>query len=150
MSLRIACDLDGTLADMEGALQREAERLFGREVDLRAPGRVMVEAVAEAETVRDGDGEERLLTGRETQLLWRHVRDIENFWTTLSEVEPGAVASLAAQAALHGWEVLFVTKRPARSTTRSIEPNRLGYVGELSIKTGVPLVVLLSTTTFTS
>ncbi len=35
MALRIACDLDGTLADMEAALQREAERLFGPGVGLR-------------------------------------------------------------------------------------------------------------------
>ena len=36
VSLRIACDLDGTLANMEAALQREAEQLFGSAVDLRA------------------------------------------------------------------------------------------------------------------
>ena len=29
MALRIGCDLDGVLADMEGALVREAEKLFG-------------------------------------------------------------------------------------------------------------------------
>ena len=89
MALRIACDLDGTLADMDGALQREAERLFGREV---APAS---------------------LTRAEEDQLWAHVRTLENFWTTLAEVEAGAVARLAATASLHGWEVIFVTQRPA-------------------------------------
>ena len=36
MSLRIACDLDGTIADMDAALQRELRRLFGPDVDLHA------------------------------------------------------------------------------------------------------------------
>ena len=34
MTLRIACDLDGTVADMDAALQREARRLFGPDIDL--------------------------------------------------------------------------------------------------------------------
>jgi hypothetical protein len=36
MALRLACDLDGTVADMDAALQREARRLFGPDVDLHA------------------------------------------------------------------------------------------------------------------
>jgi hypothetical protein len=43
MALRIACDLDGTVADMESALQREAERLFGPDVDVRARGHVVAQ-----------------------------------------------------------------------------------------------------------
>ena len=38
MPLRIACDLDGTVADMDAALQREAERLFGPDVSVRTSG----------------------------------------------------------------------------------------------------------------
>jgi hypothetical protein len=91
MSLRIACDLDGTLADMNGALQREAERLFDGEIDLSA------------------------LSDEEMRRVWAQARDIENFWTTLSEIEPGAVASLAARAAMHGWQLIFLTQRPETS-----------------------------------
>jgi hypothetical protein len=97
MSLRLACDLDGTLADMDSALVREAERLFGAGVVLRA----------EAE-----DGQ-RVLTPAQTRQLWDHVRTVENFWTTLQEIEPGAVARLAALRTLHGWDVIFVTQRPS-------------------------------------
>ena len=35
MSLRIAFDLDGVLADMEGELVRQAERLFGERMTRR-------------------------------------------------------------------------------------------------------------------
>ena len=40
------------------------------------------------------------------------VLKIRNFWTTLEEMEPGAVACLAALAAERRWDVLFVTTRP--------------------------------------
>jgi transposase InsO family protein len=53
------------------------------------------------------------LTRREMRQVWAHARSIENFWTTLTEVEPGAVARLAAAAARNRWEVIFVTQRPS-------------------------------------
>ena len=49
MSLRIAVDLDGTLADMEAALQAEAERLFGPGVDLRGSLKGRAEGAGSAE-----------------------------------------------------------------------------------------------------
>lgn len=90
MALRIACDLDGTLANMHAALLREAEGLFSRP----------------CETLSE-------LTDTQRRRLWSHVGELENFWLTLDEVEPGAVAELAALTARHGWEVLFLTRRPS-------------------------------------
>jgi hypothetical protein len=119
MSLRIACDLDGTVADMDAALQREAERLFGPEVELNAGSRRLESAEDVEAPVQDSadavapmaDGR-RPLTPREIRQLWRHVATIENFWMSLGEIEPGAVASLAAKAQLHRWEIIFLTQRP--------------------------------------
>jgi hypothetical protein len=114
MALRIACDLDGTLADMDTAIQQEAERLFGSGVDVRmrvAP--VMPAATLDAGPPGQAIGGRRPLTRAETRRLWAHVRRIENFWTLLREVEPGVVARFAALAAADGWEVLFITQRPA-------------------------------------
>ena len=118
MSLRIACDLDGTVADMDAALQREAERLFGPDVDLRGiPG-------DRAESAEDVEGQlapgasglavggARVLSPRDVRRLWDHVASIENFWMSLGEVEPGAIARLAAAARTHRWEVIFLTQRP--------------------------------------
>jgi hypothetical protein len=132
MALRIACDLDGTLADMESALQREAERLFGSEVDLRASGPVTAAAdadVAEEESRQSEparpESDRRPLSRAELRTLWRHVRQIENFWTTLAEIEPGSVARLAALAALHGWEVIFLTQRPpSAGATAQVQTQR--------------------------
>jgi hypothetical protein len=114
MALRIACDLDGTLADMDTAIQQEAERLFGSGVDVRmrvAPVRPATALDAgPADPAVDG---RRPLTRAEMRRLWAHVRRIENFWTMLREIEPGIVARFAALAAVDGWEVLFITQRPA-------------------------------------
>ena len=97
MSLRVGFDLDGVLADMSAALQREEQRLFG------APDvAVFPEAPREA----------RSLTTAQHERLWREVAAIENFWQTLTEVEPGAIAALAARARFERWEVIFLTSRP--------------------------------------
>jgi hypothetical protein len=127
MAIRIACDLDGTLADMESALQREAERLFGPDVDLRAgsslplavlqsPARFEDEARARgtgsAEVTPLPGSSKRGLTSREQRALWARVGQIENFWRSLAEIEPGAVARLGELANLHRWEVIFLTQRP--------------------------------------
>src|SRR5262245_15978544 len=127
MSLRIACDLDGTVADMTGALQRQAEALFGPNVDLRAGMGVPAEppsdsetaaaaeeAASEAKPPRSEDvAARRGLNSREYKQLWAHVRNVENFWSTLNEIEPGLVARLSVVAQKHGWEVIFLTQRPA-------------------------------------
>src|ERR1043166_7701362 len=95
MSLRIACDLDGTLADMDRALQREAQALFGPDVDLRAEPRRLesaedVERELDAAAAADGDVERaksgvRPPTGSELRRLWQHVAQVENFWASLDE-----------------------------------------------------------------
>ena len=59
------------------------------------------------------------MTARQQRRLWRHVETIENFWETLTEIEPGAVARLAAVATERKWEVLFLTKRPASAGATS-------------------------------
>jgi hypothetical protein len=137
MSLRIAVDLDGTLADMDSALQEEAERLFGPDVDLRASLRGRAEG---AESVESPDptgsmpgvrpplaaaGSGPRLTGAQQRQLWSRVREIENFWLSLREIETGAVSRLAQAAATHAWEVLFITTRPASAgDTTQIQSQR--------------------------
>ncbi len=119
MSLRIACDLDGTVADMDSALQREAERLFGPGVGVRAPAKPVDD---EDDQDEGGDGTPdqapvpaaapRLLTAREVRTLWSEVRRIENFWMTLDELESGAILRFAELTAAHRWHVVFMTRRP--------------------------------------
>lgn len=127
MSLRLACDLDGTVADMDAALQREAQRLFGPDVDLHAASAPLLESAEDIErelAAESADGSvaalptpqaavNRPLTRVELRKLWAHVARIENFWVSLGEIEPGAVARLGSLAARHRWDVIFVTQRPS-------------------------------------
>ena len=123
MSLRIACDLDGTLADMDAALQREAEQLFGPGMRLHSRGTTVemppVDGNENEVAAAGVDGSlapaGQVLSARQLRQLWAHVGTIENFWTSLPEIEPGAVARLAELTARHGWELIFFTQRPATS-----------------------------------
>jgi hypothetical protein len=128
--LRIAFDLDGVLADMEGELVRQADILFGRPMPRGAPERG--DSAAEtpsanlAETPPDSDASPSAdetapdkvpvlrmdLSPRQLRKLWHHVGSIENFWQSLNETEPGIVARLAAAASDRRWDIIFLTKRP--------------------------------------
>jgi hypothetical protein len=123
MSLRIACDLDGTLADMDAALQREARRMFGPDVNLHASAEPLIESAEDVEAALGSDpapedpvapaGASRPLTRSELRRLWAEIRKIDDFWCALGEIEPGAVARFAALSQRYGWEVIFVTQRPS-------------------------------------
>ena len=118
MALRVGFDLDGVLADMEMALIREAETLFGpgltrskSQVQRAAPASMsdlVPEEVSDDAPLRN----ELHFTARQRRQLWRHVSAISGFWETLDEVEPRCVARLAAIATKGLWEVIFLTRRP--------------------------------------
>jgi len=124
MSLRIGIDLDGVLADMQAALLREAELLFGpRQQPPDPQTEASAEELAETAAAAADEGDEppdltdvpadrQPLTIRQQRKLWKHVARVEGFWEGLEEIEPGAVTRLASLAAEHGWNVIFLTQRP--------------------------------------
>lgn len=105
--LRVAVDLDGTVANLSKAMHALATRRFARGDD------------GDGDDPPFDDPQDRpklrdlSLTSRQLDVLWSAVLKIRNFWTTLDEMEPGAVARLAALAAERRWDVLFITTRPA-------------------------------------
>jgi hypothetical protein len=132
MSLRIGCDLDGVLADMDAAIAEAVERLFGPAAVASAaqaqaaPGAPATTPADEAnengvvgQAPEDVPEDEaavpaaRLLTGRQQRRLWQEIRDTENFWESLNEIEAGAIARLATLAQERRWEVIFITQRPS-------------------------------------
>jgi hypothetical protein len=122
MPLRIAFDLDGVLADMDAALVRQAETVFGEQIvrafeaDAASPdGRPETQGdqAAPPDPVDTTPPVARLrMTSRQERTLWRHVATVENFWETLQETEAGIVARLGKMAAERRWEIIFLTKRP--------------------------------------
>jgi uncharacterized HAD superfamily protein len=128
MPLRVGFDLDGTVADMFSALHREAVKLFGEEVLRKAaytpskPEEVKGEQSNKKETSEPKEDDDHTttiamqelhLTSRQQSQLWDHVRKMENFWTTLPELEPGIISRIAKAARERRWEVIFLTTRPA-------------------------------------
>lgn len=119
MPLRVAFDLDGTVADMYATLHEEALKLFGEEALAKAayknkpppPTAEDGTPVAEDDTT-DLAMDELHLTARQQMQLWDHVKTIENFWTTLQELEPGIIARIARATIERRWEVIFFTTRP--------------------------------------
>jgi uncharacterized HAD superfamily protein len=132
MPLRVGFDLDGTVADMYSALRREAIALFGEEVLRKASLRggqaaenadqaeaaTLVNQAQDKSAQPEEDATTNLainelhLTSRQQSQLWDHVKGIENFWTSLPELEPGIIARIAKAAGDRRWEVIFLTTRP--------------------------------------
>ena len=115
MALRIGCDLDGVLADIEGALTREARQLFGPAAAESGSGAAppphsdsKPPEIAEQAAAQRG----LQLTARQTRQLWRRIREIENFWESLEETETGIVDRLFRLATERRWELMFLTRRP--------------------------------------
>src|SRR4051794_38382546 len=109
MALRIAFDLDGTLADMESELVQQARVLFGEMKSIADSSSDGDSEQAAAETSNENASalEKLNMTPRQQRRLWKHVESIENFWLTLNELEPDVIRRLAALAAERHWEIIF-------------------------------------------
>ena len=118
--MRIAFDLDGVLADFHTAFSETAISLFP-ELD---PKVIASPDVAASPPVEAGDSEIPAetpdpanvpMSRRQLEAVWKQLRATDDFWQGLKEIEPGAIARLAAVADANRWEVLFITSRPSSS-----------------------------------
>src|SRR5215475_9946694 len=127
--MRLGFDLDGTVADLHNALALEARRLFP-DID---PAAVPNSAAPGTTPSGDADAappEEQMLSfgslsARQQREIWDAVCDRENFWETLDEIEPGALARLYSLVESHRWELIFLTSRPeTRGDTAQAQSHR--------------------------
>ena len=124
--MKLGFDLDGTVADLQGALAREARRLFpgvdpGDLPKSMAPARD--EAAAQDPSAPGFSMSS--LTSRQQKELWDAACAKVNFWETLDEIEPGALARLSRLARERRWEVIFLTSRPeTKGDTAQLQSHR--------------------------
>lgn len=128
--MRIAFDLDGVLADLHGSYVQTALRLFPeldpavvRSPEVGAsPPDVETGSLAEPEPTVPGVPSliDLPLTSRQSAVVWRSLAEVENFWETLAEIEPGMIDRLAKLADERRWEMLFITSRP-HSAGRTVQ-----------------------------
>jgi 5'(3')-deoxyribonucleotidase len=115
--LRIAFDMDGTLADLSSAFTELEERLFGPADTAHgqpAPELREVEqhhGQAPADAGGQGVKSRRNTTERRDD-VWQAIESTPDFWTTLKPIDASAIARLYALTGAHNWEVFFITQRP--------------------------------------
>jgi hypothetical protein len=115
--MRLGFDLDGTLADLQGALAREARVLFPGIDPASLPRSANTPDPAAADAGDAGQSpepppQEHALSPRQQRELWRTVCKHVNFWETLDEIEPGVLARLSRLVQERRWELIFLTSRP--------------------------------------
>lgn len=123
--MRLGFDLDGTVADLQGALAREAGRLFS-DIDAGSlPRSAALPTADEGQEDISGPLPAHALSSRQQRELWKAVCASENFWETLDEIEPGALARLAGLVGARRWELIFLTSRPeTRGDAAQVQSHR--------------------------
>jgi hypothetical protein len=128
--LRVAFDLDGTLADMDQVLRRKAAELFPPTRTESETAKAPTET-GESEDARGTVGDPPAdptqldLSTSQWRRLWAHVRRTDDFWLSLPEIDDGIVADIAALALERRWEVVFLTTRPpVRGQTTQVQSQK--------------------------
>jgi hypothetical protein len=99
MSFRVGFDVDGVLADFRSAFRQTAEQLLKRSVS---------DAVGPEQTPAS-------LSPGDVRHVWEHIAKTDNWWMEVPAYEPAQIARLYELTRAAGWEIVFMTKRPASS-----------------------------------
>ena len=122
LPLRIAFDMDGTLADLHSAYARVEDQLFeGTEVEHERPAPEVreveqhdTETAPEAGASPSSGDRRRSIrsTSQHRDRVWKAIEATPDFWTTLAPIDAGAIERLYQLTCEHQWEVFFITQRP--------------------------------------
>jgi hypothetical protein len=127
--LRVAFDMDGTLADFRRAYAEIEERLFAAPVALHQKPAPETREQEQNEEAAHAQGDpasaalpskRRPVSADEHEIVWRTIESTPDFWMTLKPLEAGAVSRLHELTLAHNWEVFFITQRP-RTAGRTVQ-----------------------------
>jgi len=96
MSLRIGIDIDGVLADFRTAFRKASKASLGHPIEQQ-----------------DDPKSSESLGQKDVRRVWEQIARTSNWWMTLEPYEPDQVARLYSLTRAAGWEVFFLTNRPA-------------------------------------
>ncbi len=96
MSLRIGIDVDGVLADFRTAFRLASTSSLGRDIGEQTDPKTS-ESLGQKDVAR----------------VWEQIARTSNWWMTLRPYEPDQVERLYRLTRAAGWEVFFLTNRPA-------------------------------------
>jgi hypothetical protein len=127
MALRIGFDMDGVLADFARAYREIEERVFGPVASATRPGdpeedegaekaRASAESSdpARSDPAAPADSAAAVhALRRRRDVVWQTIEATANFWTMLQPLDPDAVRRIHQFATRDGWDVFFITQRPA-------------------------------------
>jgi beta-phosphoglucomutase-like phosphatase (HAD superfamily) len=111
--LRIGFDMDGVLADFASAYRAVEERVFGQPARSRPEPPEVEAELEEAVATSEPDALPPHELRRRRDAIWAAIHETPDFWTTLSPLDPAAVTRIHELMLRHGWEVFFITQRPA-------------------------------------
>jgi hypothetical protein len=121
--LRIAFDMDGTLADLSSAYAAVEDQIFGAESaeheqpapEAREEEQHVEESAAAALELKKKQAQRRAAarTATHRDRVWRAIEATPNFWTTLKPIDADAIKRLNEMTSELNWEVFFITQRPA-------------------------------------
>jgi FMN phosphatase YigB (HAD superfamily) len=141
-ALRIAFDMDGTLADLSAAYADVERRLFGAvDEDAEHPEPESREAEQHDQQRSEDRGAVSRNAARNRERVWTTIESTPNFWTTLKPLEEGAVRRLYELTGEHNWEVFFITQRPT-TAGETVQLQTYKWLVEHGYKT--PSVIPLS------
>ena len=113
MSLRVAFDLDGVLADLGTAYDAIAAKVSATRVVSSCGDQTTPEDERD-QSETDSDDTATLSRSHVSDAeIWDAIHAIPNFWVTLSPLQPGVIERLQATATRYRWELFFLTQRPA-------------------------------------